>query len=106
MVTAALRLKRSCKRRTGPSMAVDTSSTFAAARTRLSTKRIAGSFVDMTGGANESVKAAVDEPGEDDQLYRTHYARVSRLCRLLLSDPHEAEDVTQEVFLKLFRTVQ
>ncbi len=41
-----------------------------------------------------------------EQLYRTHYARVLRLCRLLLADSHEAEDVAQEVFLKLYRAHQ
>jgi RNA polymerase sigma-70 factor, ECF subfamily len=38
-----------------------------------------------------------------EHLYHTHYQRVLRLCRLLLADVHEAEDVTQEVFLKLYR---
>jgi RNA polymerase sigma-70 factor (ECF subfamily) len=36
-----------------------------------------------------------------DELYRAHRARVIRLCRLLLGDPDEAEDVGQEVFVKL-----
>ena len=37
------------------------------------------------------------------ELYRTHYGRVFRLCRLLLADRHEAEDVAQEVFTILLR---
>lgn len=41
-----------------------------------------------------------------DELYRVHSERVRRLCRLLLRDPDEAEDVRQEVFLKLFREQQ
>jgi RNA polymerase sigma-70 factor (ECF subfamily) len=32
--------------------------------------------------------------------------RIGRLCRWLLSDPGEAEDVTQEVFLKLHRALE
>jgi RNA polymerase sigma-70 factor (ECF subfamily) len=36
-------------------------------------------------------------------LYRTHYGRVLRLCRLLLADRHEAEDVAQEVFVALLK---
>ncbi|MFN8544803.1 MAG: sigma-70 family RNA polymerase sigma factor [Candidatus Binatia bacterium] len=36
-------------------------------------------------------------------LYRTHRPRVVRLCRLLLSDRHEAEDVAQEVFVALLK---
>ena len=46
------------------------------------------------------------EPGEYEALYRLHYTRVVGLCRLLLADPCEAEDVAQEVFLKLFRAFQ
>ena len=38
-----------------------------------------------------------------DRLYREQRQRVLRLCRLLLSDPEEAEEVAQEVFLRAFR---
>lgn len=34
-------------------------------------------------------------------LYREHAPRLLRLCRLLLRNPQEAEDVAHEVFLKL-----
>jgi len=34
-------------------------------------------------------------------LVDTHYDRVLRLCRLLLGDHHEAEEIAQETFLKL-----
>ena len=34
-------------------------------------------------------------------LYREHSPRLLRLCRLLLRNPQEAEDVAHEVFLKL-----
>lgn len=43
------------------------------------------------------------DQGEYEALYRTHYARLVRLCRLWLDDPHEAEDVVQEVLLKLLQ---
>ena len=48
------------------------------------------------------------DPGVPDynDLYRAHHARVLRVCRLLLGDPDEAEDVGQEVFVKLFRACQ
>jgi RNA polymerase sigma-70 factor (ECF subfamily) len=36
-----------------------------------------------------------------EQLQGEHGARIERLCRLLLRDPTEAEDVAQEVLLKL-----
>ena len=35
-----------------------------------------------------------------DALFTAHYGRLRRLCRLLLGDPQEAEDVVQDVFLK------
>jgi len=58
---------------------------------------------------NESVgkvEAVPDEQAAYEELYRAHYVRVMGLCRLLLADPHEAEDVAQEVFLKLFQAQQ
>jgi RNA polymerase sigma-70 factor (ECF subfamily) len=38
---------------------------------------------------------------EFDTLYRAQFPRLVRLCRLLLDDPTEAQDVAQEVFVKL-----
>jgi len=38
-----------------------------------------------------------------EELYRAHHERIVRLCRLLLKDRFEAEEVAQEVFLKLLR---
>jgi RNA polymerase sigma factor (sigma-70 family) len=35
-----------------------------------------------------------------DTLVAAHHGRLRRLCRVLLGDPQEAEDVVQEVFLK------
>jgi RNA polymerase sigma-70 factor (ECF subfamily) len=52
------------------------------------------------------VNAGPTEQAHYEELYRTHYARVRRLCCLLLADSGEAEDVAQEVFLKLFRAYQ
>jgi RNA polymerase sigma-70 factor (ECF subfamily) len=48
-------------------------------------------------------KTVPDEQEQYDTLYRTHRARIVRLCRLLLKDPAEADEVAQEVFLKLFQ---
>ena len=53
-----------------------------------------------------NVKAAPDTQAHYEQLYRLHYPRVTRLCRLLLADAHEAEDVAQEVFIKLWQASQ
>jgi RNA polymerase sigma-70 factor (ECF subfamily) len=46
------------------------------------------------GGAS-----TVRSPDGYESLYRAHYARILRLCRLLLRDATEAEDVAQEVFV-------
>jgi RNA polymerase sigma-70 factor (ECF subfamily) len=51
----------------------------------------------------ESVR---DDVPEYNELYHAHRGRVLRLCRLFLSDADEADDVSQEVFLKLFRQHQ
>jgi RNA polymerase sigma-70 factor (ECF subfamily) len=71
-----------------------------------STKDTARSFDKVDHTEDDSVTAAADDPAEYNELYRLHYDRVLRLCRLLLSDPHEADDVTQEVFIKLFQARQ
>src|SRR3954451_11009349 len=39
------------------------------------------------------------------ELYQTHYRRVYSLCLRMTKDISEAEDLTQEVFVQLFRTV-
>ena len=41
-----------------------------------------------------------------EALYRQHWARVVRLCRLLLNDSEEAQEVAQEVFLRLAQRFQ
>jgi len=52
---------------------------------------------------------AAQVPGdrmEYEQLYRDHRPQVLRICRLLLADPHEADDVAQEVLLKLLNELR
>ncbi len=41
-----------------------------------------------------------------EKLDNAQRPRVERLCRLLLADVHEAQDVAQEVLIKLFRAQQ
>jgi len=53
-------------------------------------------------GNSTPVTDDVSQPSFDE-LYRAHYTRITRLCRLLLHDAQEAEEVAQEVFLKLLR---
>jgi RNA polymerase sigma-70 factor, ECF subfamily len=39
------------------------------------------------------------------ELYQTHYRRVYSICLRMTQDISDAEDLTQEVFVQLFRTV-
>lgn len=41
-----------------------------------------------------------------ERLYRLHSGRVYALCLRMLKNPSEAEDSTQEVFLRVFRKIQ
>lgn len=45
------------------------------------------------------------EPGAMDTLVRATYADVHRLCVRLLSDPSDAADATQEVYVRVTRSV-
>ncbi len=49
------------------------------------------------------VAPAPAEEGEIVRLERAHGARVLRLCRWLLGDPSEAEELRQEVWLRVVR---
>ena len=40
-----------------------------------------------------------------DEIVRTHSARVYRLAYRLTGNPHDAEDLTQEVFVRVFRSL-
>ena len=40
-----------------------------------------------------------------DALYREHYHQVLGLCRRMLSRAYDAEDVTQEVFMRSYRAL-
>lgn len=45
-------------------------------------------------------------PVSYEDLYAAHYGEVSRLCRQLLANHHDAEEVAQEVFLKVHQEFQ
>ena len=45
------------------------------------------------------------EPGAMDALIRATYADVYALCRRLLGDPSDAADATQEVYVRVVRSV-
>ncbi len=55
---------------------------------------------------------SVEEPAESawmppswDEIVRAHSARVYRLAYRLTGNPHDAEDLTQEVFVRVFRSL-
>ena len=45
-------------------------------------------------------------PVSYEALYTSHYAEILRLCRLLLRNHHDTEEVAQEVFLKAHQKQQ
>ena len=44
-------------------------------------------------------------PPSWDEIVRTHSPRVYRLAYRLTGNPHDAEDLTQEVFVRVFRSL-
>ncbi len=44
-------------------------------------------------------------PPSWDEVVRTHSARVSRLAYRLTGNPYDAEDLTQDVFVRVFRSL-
>lgn len=49
--------------------------------------------------------AAAGDTEAFEKLYRQHYRRVYSLCLRMLGDPSLAEDLTQEVFLQVYRKI-
>ena len=47
--------------------------------------------------------AALGDAGAFEELYKQHYRRVFSLCLRMLENGAQAEDMTQEVFLQVFR---
>jgi RNA polymerase sigma-70 factor (ECF subfamily) len=60
-----------------------------------------GSDVDL----QEIVEAPAWVPPTWDEVVREHSARVYRLAYRLTGDVHDAEDLTQEVFVRVFRSL-
>lgn len=50
-------------------------------------------------------KSATGDTVAFAELYRRHFRRVYALCLRMMSNPTEAEDMTQEVFVQLFNKV-
>src|SRR3954447_20392697 len=53
----------------------------------------------------ENAPAAEWSPPSWDQVVRDHSARVYRLAYRLTGNQHDAEDLTQEVFVRVFRSL-
>ena len=50
-------------------------------------------------------KSAAGDTGAFGDLYRRHFRRVYALCLRMLGNPTEAEDLTQETFIQLFKKI-
>src|SRR6204780_5044978 len=60
-------------------------------------------WVDAAGPASE--QAVRGGPPPWDEVVRDHSARVYRLAYRLTGNTHDAEDLTQEVFVRVFRSL-
>ena len=56
-------------------------------------------------GQDDPNRAARWEPPSWDSIVRAHSARVYRLANRLTGNQHDAEDLTQEVFVRVFRSL-
>jgi len=61
----------------------------------------------QAGAAARSTVEAIDgwQPPSWDEVVTHHSARVYRLAYRLTGNPHDAEDLTQEVFVRVFRSL-
>src|SRR6516164_6201437 len=50
-------------------------------------------------------RAQAGDPAAFEHLYQLHSRRVYALCLRMVSNPADAEDLTQEAFLQLFRKI-
>jgi RNA polymerase sigma factor (sigma-70 family) len=63
------------------------------------------SFGSESGGAVADVSAAVWVPPTWDEVVREHSARIYRLAYRLSGNQQDAEDLTQETFVRVFRSL-
>jgi RNA polymerase sigma-70 factor (ECF subfamily) len=62
--------------------------------------------VPVGAATGEPIDALADwTPPTWDEVVRTHSARVYRLAYRLTGNPHDAEDLTQDVFVRVFRSL-
>lgn len=60
---------------------------------------------DQGGDFQLAQLAATGDVGSFEELYRRHHRRVYSICLRMLQNPTEAEDLTQDVFVQLFRKI-
>lgn len=60
---------------------------------------------DQGGDFKLAQLAASGDVGSFEELYRRHHRRVYSICLRMLQNPTEAEDLTQDVFVQLFRKI-
>ena len=56
-----------------------------------------------TGQSDASAGGDAWQPPSWDEIVAQHSTRVYRLAYRLTGNPHDAEDLTQEVFVRVFR---
>ena len=66
---------------------------------------VQGDMVEEAGPAVEAAEAAQWTPPSWETVVRDHSARVYRLAYRLTGNSHDAEDLTQEVFVRVFRSL-
>src|ERR687898_994925 len=66
---------------------------------------MAVSFAAEPGGAVVDAAAAAWVPPTWDEVVREHSTRVYRLAYRLTGNQHDAEDLTQDVFIRVFRSL-
>ena len=64
-----------------------------------------GDMVDEAAGAADVVEVPTWTPPTWEAVVRDHSARVYRLAYRLTGNSHDAEDLTQEVFVRVFRSL-
>jgi RNA polymerase sigma-70 factor, ECF subfamily len=73
---------------------------------RYSLLRICNGLKQLKVHVRQNLNDASDKPVSYEALYSAHYGEVLGLCRVLLANHHDAEEVAQEVFLKVYQKCQ
>ncbi len=71
------------------------------------TTAASGDFAQTASVAGTTARPGADAwtPPSWEDIVRTHSARVYRLAYRLSGNPHDADDITQEVFVRVFRSL-